>query len=113
MQRPSAARLRRCIEVWLRRKNMDRDTRTYLRTEWEARGEPFGVGAALTLVTESPGPFYRVWNAPEGRGDIWTIGDFGKLLHDLGYRYEQGWPWSWHFYPAEAVQKGHGAAASS
>jgi len=69
------------------------DISFYSRDQWQARGEKTCDDADMTMAFE--GSFYAAWNI---NGTDPLFNDFHNLINDLGYRYEQGFAWSLHFY---------------
>lgn len=77
---------------FLRKNGLEIDTCFYSKQEWQARGEPFGNGADLSLVFE--GALYQVLNYNGG-----ALADaFYDIATKYGYWVELGYAWSAHFY---------------
>jgi hypothetical protein len=75
-----------------------RDARVYTRAEWAARNEPIGNGSVLTLVAE--GELNHILNGyrPGLARDV-KLADLNAFAERHGLFVEQGYGWSWHFYP--------------
>jgi len=110
--RVGAARLRataplspdaEAVRAWLKRHHLFHSMTFYTRDEWLARGEPHGNNALFTITAE--GPFYHLMNYPESRAQFRLIDDFNLLLKKRGLYYEQGFAWSFHFYPRGGLPK--------
>jgi len=93
--------------------DLDHDAFVYTRDEWRARGEPYGNDAVVTVAAE--GPMYHLFNGGPPRDELgraaWQaqIDTFNAWLERYRLFYEQGFAWSFHFYPLDA----HGNPGSS
>ena len=77
------------------------DTRVYDETEWAERGESVGRGSSLTLISEGELNHLLNGHARAFPGDLTGQG-LQELAGRHGYYVEQGFSWSWHFYPVPA-----------
>jgi len=96
---PHVTDIPNAVWAWLVKKGVTYDAHLYTPAAWMARGEKYGQGALFTITSE--GPFAHTINDPQGRADAKFIEDFSAFLAKLGIYYEQGFSWSFHFYPVE------------
>lgn len=86
--------MKRDIQRFLKRNGLDYDVHFYSKSQWQARGEPFGNEAPLSMTFE--GPLYDALNYGEWG---WRVRDeLETLVHSHGFWMEQGYAWSAHFY---------------
>lgn len=88
-------KLRKECEKFLSDNDLSIDTRFYTQEEWEARGEPHGNGAPLSLTFE--GALYSVLNGYNRAGGK-LAEQFYAIAERHGYFVELGFAWSAHFY---------------
>jgi len=95
--------LRKRVNRWVAAKLDTYDVkqmRWYGPKEWAARGEPYGDGAAATVLIEGT-TLSSVLNYPETEAAFATMDAFYEFVQSLGYFAELGYSWSLHFYPLE------------
>ena len=91
--------LQRRILVWLKERDLEHGVTIYSQDKWKERGEKYGNDALFTLTAE--GTFNHIMNYPEGKAAFKIIDDWNAFLDTLGVWAEQGYSWTWHFYPTE------------
>lgn len=74
--------------------------------EWRAKGERFGLDAALVMTQE--GSFNRVLSYPESQEDDDLVQEWNDMLADLGWHWESLAVWAFGFYPDSKRNCGHG-----
>jgi hypothetical protein len=79
-------------EAFLKKHDLDIDTHFYTQDEWQARGEPFGNNAELSLTFE--GALYHLLNYHGGE----LADAFYAIAGKYGYYVDLGYAWSAHFY---------------
>jgi hypothetical protein len=96
-QRPTTA-IKNEIKRYLKRNGMDTDVAYYSKSEWQARGEPFGNEADLSMTFE--GPLYEAINYGEWGGfrPDGAEATIHRIAESHGYYSEQGFAWSLHFH---------------
>ena len=89
-------KLKRGIDEWLVRHELNGDTAFYAPDEWKARDEPYLTGSDLVLAFE--GALYSVLNGY--RPDSMTLyEEFTRFVRGFGYFFEFGHAWNIGFYP--------------
>lgn len=80
------------------------DVRVYDQEAWAGRGETIGRGSVLTLVAE--GTLNHILNG-HFRPTNFDLSNkkLDKLANKYGCYVEQGFSWSWHFYPHPGADK--------
>ena len=75
-----------------------KDARVYSQAEWDARNEPIGGRSLMTIVAE--GELYGILNGHyrAGARDV-SLERLTEWAQKHGLYIEQGYGWSWHFYP--------------
>jgi hypothetical protein len=86
------SKLIRMLKLWLRKNELDGDTKFYTIDEWKARDEPYHNDAEFVIVTEG------------GLNFVLNYGDsteFYDLINSFGYYCELGHSWNLGFYVDE------------
>lgn len=86
------------LEKWLKEHEVSLDARVYTRDEWEKRREKFGNNALITIAAE--GMFNEMMNYPNAY-DRKLQEKFRAFYDTLDLFMEQGFSWTWHFYPKD------------
>jgi hypothetical protein len=90
--------IKKKLEKWMKAHRVLFDAHVYTREEWEKRGEKYGNTAIITIAAE--GPFYEMMNDPNPY-DVKTQEKFRAFIKQMGFFQEQGYSWTWHFYPED------------
>jgi hypothetical protein len=80
------------LKIWLKKNELDGDTKFYEIDEWKSRGEPYLNDAEFVIVTEGGLNFMLNYGDPH---------EFEDLVESFGYFYELGHSWNLGFYPNE------------
>lgn len=92
------AEIKQKLEKWMKTNHVSMDARVYTRDEWEQRGEKYGNDALVSIAAE--GPFNEMMNYPNSY-DAKTQEKFRAFVDKMGLFMEQGYSWTWHFYPKD------------
>lgn len=98
---------KRKLEAWLKYRELDMDHKFYTSEEWEARKETdIGNTKGFHIHLVSDGPFATEMHFG---GDIEN--EFALVVARCGWCFEQGFAWSWHFYPLNNIDDANSSLA--
>ena len=92
------ASLKREVKAFIKRSGFDYDMGFYNKSQWRARGEPFGNEADWSMTFE--GPLYEALNYGSygGYRAGGAVDFMAETARKYGYFFEMGYAWSGHFY---------------
>ncbi|MBN8693054.1 MAG: hypothetical protein J0L69_07635 [Bacteroidetes bacterium] len=93
-------RLRKMLELWLDKNDLNGDLRIYTPKEWQARNEKYCKSAELVITTEG-----QLYSLITYNSDNELYEEFEELLESFNYYYEKGEHWYFGLYKIDETQR--------